>query len=358
MKEERLKILEMLQEGKITADEAAKLLEHLPSQQENKQNQQRPDVYVYDTDNENGNFDNYSYTPRGGGILDTIVDAISNINPHTPALYRDFEISGIQAINLLDLTGKNSSVSVEKNFDNSIKIHCKYSPKRGYDDIDIHFAEENGEYRLQYNQNAVRFMKVNCELPAVLVEKLRLQTSNSSINVEEVTCTTLDAYTSNASINLEELTAKNIVAETSNSSINLEEVTAETAKISTSNAKINVEEVDIPKLSLSTSNASISVEGLLNTQNTQNAENPTLKASTSNGGISVTLPAGIGVKLSADTSHGSVKCDLADNPLLGKHQSGGGNLKTSGENNLYKETGRGLEVKLSTSNGGIKISEE
>ncbi|MCL1986856.1 MAG: DUF4097 family beta strand repeat-containing protein [Firmicutes bacterium] len=344
MKEERLKILEMLEKGKITAEDAEKLLGHLPTDQK-----QRQSVYIYD-DYDNNNYDNYNI-PRGG-ILDTIVDALSNLNPHTPALHKNFEMPNLQQIKLLELVGKNGKVSVEQGDDNVIKIHCKYAPKRG-NDIDLEFSADNGEYRLNYDKSAVRFMHIDCEVPSVLLEKLHVQTSNAGVDIEEITCNVLEAYSSNASINIEEVVAKNIVAETSNASVNFDDVKAETAKISTSNSKINVDDVDILRLSMSTSNGSISLDGL---ENGQSSESRVIKGSTSNGGISIKLPVGLAVKLSADTSHGTVKCNLADNPL--QSATNGGNPRVSGENNLYQQNGIGLELKLSTSNGNITIYED
>ncbi|MCL1998152.1 MAG: DUF4097 family beta strand repeat-containing protein [Turicibacter sp.] len=341
MKEERMKILEMLQDGKITADEAARLLAHIPA------DNAKPYMFRTNGDSDEDFFEN------GGGFFGNIVDVFSNLNPNTPKEHFQLQSESSQLpIKELKLSGKNGGISLEGHKEDYIDIHCTYRPKRNAN-VHIELIENDGSYKLEYNADSVRSMAISCKVPMAVIERLRLKSSNSSITAQDVKCQTLEAYTSNSPIKLENLSANDITAITSNSNISFEEITAESAKFETQNAKIEAYDFDVSRISLKTSNAPIRIGGIRCSKMQQRFDY-IIKAATSNAPIALRIPKETGLKLSAQTSRGSIKCDLEDG-IITEEISPGMKPKMRGRNSRYNNDGYGFDVKLSSSNGSIKI---
>lgn len=304
MKDEKMKILEMLQDGKISAAEAANLMEQLS----NRGN--RPQMEYQNDD----------------GIFTWIKDAIFNAGGYKSSI--ELTSNPVKnSIGALLLAGKNGSVNIEGYSGGHIKIHCQYTAKNP--DTPITFQEGNGIHELRYDESAIKGMKISCQVPMIMIERLH-------------------ATTSNGSIKLEDIHTGDIHAVTSNGGIKLEDVRAASAKLDTSNGSIKIEDGDVGNIFAGTSNGSIKMEGISDNP----AEVRAIEAKTSNGGIVLELPRNIGVKLTAGTSNGKITCDLAED-IYGKISR----THIDGQNKLYQQQGSSINIELSTSNGSIKIKE-
>ena len=301
MKEERMKILEMLQDGNISAEEAALLLGQIaPSVPE----------------------------PSEGGFFTWVKDSI--FSPGGPRIVAEFESAPVgNGIAGLRLVGMNDSVSIKGYRGDKIRVKCQYSSKKNVPPPIFHL--EDGVYELRYDYDGMKAMKISCKVPMALIESLEAATSNGKLSLEELHCTKLNGTTSNGKLVLEG-------------------VRAAAARLRTSNGKLDVEDSDIANIFAETSNGSIDLE-CINTSESWTGERE-MEVSTSNGGISLDLPRGLGVRLFAKTSNARVSCEMQD-AIFGEVSLS----RMDGKNQRYENAEKRIKIALTTSNGPIKIKE-
>ncbi|MDR2167473.1 MAG: DUF4097 domain-containing protein [Clostridiales bacterium] len=375
MNEGRMKVLEMLQEGKIGVEEAMGLLKQFP--EEDAPREERRD--------------------SGGGFLselgDTISGAISDAIDASDGVFggwqhgrkttKEFVSDPITAdIAAIKLLGKNGPVEIRGYEGNQVKIEVKYNAKRG--DAQVFVREEGGVFELLYDYNALRWLAVDCLVPNVLVgqihgesknskvelyniraEQVALITKNSKIEMGNVNAPQIVAKTRNANIEAKNLQTVNLDLQTGNAKIDIENVKAKIARLTTSNAKIATENVDIEQLYLKTSNGNIKLENMFNeaidyvdarpegSQYPPGAAPATeriIEAQTSNSGITVNLPADVAVDVQASTSNAGVECKIP-NLVLNEFSKNYINGRTFD----YDTHPRRLKLSLNTSNAAVKI---
>jgi DUF4097 and DUF4098 domain-containing protein YvlB/polyhydroxyalkanoate synthesis regulator phasin len=369
MSDEKLKVLELLQEGKINAEDALKLLDTLPDERKEKNTQQQKkkssQAYTIPMDGE------WVQALKEG--LHSVKDVIQTFTYENGILQKpiafEFETdTSPENINNFKLLGKNSSVTVKGYDGDTIKISGQYTTKKP-DDVGIHFSADNGNYELLYNVGAVSSMSILAEVPQradikniqaeskngsitytdLDAKNITLITKNSNIKAENTHCQNFDAKTSNSSINAQNVKATGIILTTSNASISLSGANAKTAKLQTSNASIKCFEVDVKDLYLKTSNGSLSIEEFKTGENLEY----NLEAHTSNAKINLALPEGIGHKIHASTSMGNISNDLPNMVFREKTKT-----FISGETSGYENFAKRVKVKTDTCNASIKISTE
>ncbi|MCL2855475.1 MAG: DUF4097 family beta strand repeat-containing protein [Defluviitaleaceae bacterium] len=395
MSEGRIKILEMLQEGKITVDEAMAMLAQFP-EEEQAQNQTNNN---HDNNNDSRKEREYTASFDFADVGNTIKGAISNALSALDDIDIQIEIGGGKkyhmnfesepitdtAIPSLRLLGKNAPVTIHGYEGSTIQINTKYATKsRG---ATLHVQEQNGNYELLYDYNAVRSVAVECYVPRhILIQQLHGESKNSALELYDVQAGHVELLTKNSKISLESVTAPNIVArtknsniearyintahldlETSNSKIEIEEVVAKIARLTTSNAKISTESINIQQLYMKTSNAGIKVEEALNFTNDETTpefgsqQRPegillaerVIEAHTSNGTVQIYVPDDVAVKLQASTSNGRIDSTLTN---LIAHEISKNYLHATSQN--YDTAQKRARIDIKTSNSSVKIKQE
>ena len=350
MKEERMKILDMLQEGKITAEEAANLMEQIPEKRYMQQEPSVPSIPPVSQVTQVPPTPSVSQMPQSndGGLFDWIKGSF--LNSGVPRITLDFSSSPVgNGIAVLRMTGKNDSVSIEGYRGDNIRVHCHYIP---ISDVDpqITLKEENGVYELLYNPDAVKALKISCRVPMVMIDQLHAKSSNGRIKLENIKCSNLEGHTGNAAVKLEKAKAEKITFKTTNGKIDLEDVEAHSAQLRTINGKIDLDNADIVNIFAETTNGALKF-GLVSPADTW-AEERVIDGKTTNGSISLDLPRGLGVKLEASTTNSQVVCDIQDTifgEVSRKH--------INGSNQRYESADKRINIKLSTTNGAIKVKE-
>ena len=396
--EGKVKILEMLSEGKISVEETMELLKQFPDEKEKRvriiNNGKEIDPRQINPNNTEENFDDRviemdfsGLSNLGQSIKKTVARAIEGLEDLDINIDLDFgDLGGgsrhkstmtytsdsIQdSIDTLKLIGKNSNVKVKGYDGNELRITCTYTSKRP--DVQVFVNEENGVYELLYDYNAVRSMNIYCEVPNAYIENLHAEsknssvelvnvkgrffnliTKNSSIGIEGVECDEIIARTKNSGINAEKLAARDIDFETTNSKIDLEGVTAETARLTTTNGKVVTEYVDAKQLFIKTTNSGIKMENIFrNPEQGGNWETERIiEAHTTNGGVTVYIPREIAVALQASTSNGRVDCQC-QNMLMGEISKN----YINGRSQNYESSPMKAKINVSTTNSAIKIKE-
>ncbi|MDR1532233.1 MAG: DUF4097 family beta strand repeat-containing protein [Clostridiales bacterium] len=357
MGEEHLKVLQMLSDGKLDVREADKLLRQLPPDggQEGMYGRHH---------NRHGGYWHREFLGQDfvENIIENIVGETAGFGRQFHAVFSSEPVAG--PINRLQLAGKNDSVDVYGYSGDCIKLDVTYKLKRGVDPM-FAFKEDNGGYRLLYDEGAVSSVKIVAEVPRVHVGQLfvesknasvtlrgleadncDLRTKNAGINARDVKCGELSAQTSNASIDAERVDAPKITITTSNAGVKLEQSRADMARLSTSNASVQTRGNDVRQLYINTSNAGIRLE-----DGPFNGQYPlySVDAHTSNGNITaqnIRVP----IMLRASTSFGHIDLDLPDFKEF-RHAGGHVELKSPG----YDDARQKLDIALYTSNGSIKV---
>lgn len=368
MKEERLKILEMLQEGKITTEEALELLKQVPDEDERQYEDRRP---IWEQRPPHTH-----YRPDFSWIED-----LRNAVEETvrSGLYPDEDVIGTKRekftfnsdigdnIRALVFEGKNAPVKMVAYGGDRIEVEAQYKAKSGWNPY-IALTEENNVYSLSYDDNALYMLGISVRVPdkaqidsislktknaSILVDdmkarKIELSTKNESIKVSDTKGDSLYCETKNASIVLNDIEMREIDAHTAHSKISLDDVDAVFVRLITSNAKIDISDSDIVQLYAETSNSPLRFEDI----GYRDGERLCcIDAITTNGQITIRLPReDFKCKLKASTTHGGIFSELndmvyqANEPNYAEAQAIG-----------YETAENKLNLNLQTTNYGIYI---
>lgn len=337
MKEERLLILSMLKEGKITVEEATELLEALEIKNENQDKNYKDDKHK--------RLSHMTFEEIGsdiGNAISNMIDGLKdmggsfgfNFNSETITLDLEEDLSSIENP-VLDLKAINGPINLNtwQKDQISIKLTCQYKNGLFNNETDFYnFTIEDDKIVFVPTYNKDISVKLDVFLPNKKYKEIVLKTTNGRIQINDITVDKLDCITNNGSINGGKIIGNQVFMATRNGRIEALDISAEILDLSTSNGRIVCEHSDINRatnVSLSTSNGSI----------------------TSN---LVDLVKGAYFDLS--TSMGSVNLDLPNMTSINRDQGFTGNKRTIAHNSNYDESGDNLKYNASTSNGSIKIS--
>jgi len=316
MHEERQKILDMLSEGKITAEEAERLLKALPKRR-----------------------------PGGAGRwpgLDWLASLFglgAQCSEEQDWTLDGADVSSIKAETdngAISLRGSDQdqvtvrawkkvrapSEEAAKEFAQQVQIHVE---RQGNE---VHVYKEHPRPPLGYS------VSVRYEISCPRAVDVNLRTSNGAIKIHTVDGK-VEAVTSNGAIELQGGTGK-VHLHTSNGAIHLQDAEGY-VRAETSNGRIHASLGQLEEGVFSTSNGAIEIE--------VREGNAPLTAKTSNGAIHVALPSDFSGQLDAKTTNGRVHSEL---PV---------SVTEGGKTRLVGQMGEGGEavVKLRTLNGRIHL---
>jgi len=322
MAEERIKVLEMLAEGKIAAEEANEMLEDLKRRRLAQRGECRG--------------------RRGWGWLARLASVFEAKAECSEKL--DWTLDGA-GVSLIDAQTNNGSISLCGSDRDQVTVYAWKKVRAPTESAAEEFARQV-QIHVERQENVVRIYKEHPDLPvgvgvAVRYEILapravgaNFHTANGAIRIHEVDGA-VEAVTVNGAIELQG-GAGDVNLSTSNGAIGLRD-TAGRVRASTSNGRIRAAVSHFEEGVFSTSNGSITVE-------IQEGCAP-VTATTANGAIRLTLPADFSGQLDAKTSLGRVHSEL---PLA---------VSEGSRNRLVGQIGAGGEavVKLRTLNGRIHL---
>ena len=315
---DNLKILKQLEEGKISAEEAMAMMGQqkppvTPTFESPPPVEQPPTGWVD------------SFVGWVGDVVNDVATGIKDLTISYDTIIKVFESRSVsQGINRLVLVGKNAKVKVRGYDGDTIRVECEYNARR--EDAEVYFHEESGVFKLIYDEDIIRSMKITCEVPRVLIKDLLVASKNDKILVEG-------------------LTSSKIHVETKNAKITAENICADTAIFRTKNARIDTQNSNITHMYLSTTNTGLKFAFAGGWEGER-----TLEAVTTNGGIAIALPSDVGLNIEAETSNSKISCNRDD-----MNYSKFSKRYMLGESQNYNFGGKRMRVKLSTGNSSIKI---
>lgn len=406
-------ILSMLEEGKITSEEAIKLLEALEGVEDNFlfDTTVTEEEYVSKKDNikesikreikENTKIHakkTESFGPNLGSLISNIVNNIVDKSTSFSfnGLYETLntkiekDISNIKNP-IIDLEAINGSINA-RSWDEdkiSMDITIKYRGKELTKVEDFYnFYEEGNIFKFvpAYKNNLMISLVVNLpnkyyeeiilktsngkvKINGFKLDNLMIKTSNGSISAENISSNKIHLSTSNGKILLNDISAPIINGTTSNGSITAKDVNSINLSISTINGKINFTDIESDNITGKTSNSSIELRGgkgkriVLKTSNgsivcneINEEEISELNLSTSNSSIDVTLENTNRVKyFDLETSFGSLALEIPDLVYKVNRQANLGDKKIIAHSTGFDEEREYFLIKASTSNGSIRI---
>lgn len=394
--EEKMLILKMLQEGKITSEEAARLLEALEgnakqSAGENTSSRQRQQANFNDEifkmrdrlkewkKDFKGNYSNKDFdrlveevsekAEKVGknlasttfGIVDKMIDFVGsfvdtsafNMFGSYTAEERTFETAATEGMDL-DIEGVNGYILVKKHLDSKIVIKSRVrSPQDNADSI-LMFSENENKVALKVNKIGNISVSHEIFLPAIKFNNLRFETSNGKIYVEDSISEAFDAITRNSHIDLMGVNSQKINLNTKNARIQLGYVIGKNIDINTNNSVIDIKHIKSENVKAVNMNGRISVE---NAQNFEGSPDLNMYLKTTNGGIKINMNdmENRGYKVKARTTNGSINLLIPEMTYhnVNRQETGGSFIEaeSSGYNN-YPER---VYINAETLNGFVEV---
>ena len=267
MSEERLMILNMLQEGKITQEEALKLLDAI-GEKNNYSNDKTKKI-------SDMNFNDMA--SKIGSAIESafykMTDSISNLdtdyrifNNYTGRILKSIRIDNLEEEINLYIKNRNDKVQVyqwDKDYIEAI-ANVYYDEREYTRDFDflIHTINEQNHYIGIDTQKSNKgySARITVNIPENLVKNLKIETSNSKIEAENLDIDYVEFTTSNGKISLSSVAANSIVCKTSNSKISAKDIEADTLECTTTNGKIVLETLDVRKIDARYTNGSINID--------------------------------------------------------------------------------------------------
>ncbi|WP_250277415.1 DUF4097 family beta strand repeat-containing protein [[Clostridium] colinum] len=356
MKTERVKILEMLEKGEITADEASMLLSAL----EGKYNQQ-----AYENNNKNNQFIDFTKiinkitnttqvlakkTSKIYGNLEkevkNIIKSSSNFN-NKNNLCKEFNFVLNEMDNNLELKSLNGEMVLKGYNGDKLTLNVLYIPKNINNTIDF-YNTENKKFIFDFKEE--NFDKVSLEVlvPKKYFKNISLKAINSNFSLDGVYFENVFCETTKCNGIIENSEGKNISINNINGKIIVRNIKANYLKICNINNYVKLNNVDVENMSIDVLNGEIDViNDYLNLFDIYN-----WNIETQNNPINVEINTdNVNYNLNAKTSLGKVTV-LKNNLIYSEKSDYNVVAKTEHNNNLFKS----LNLTLQTTNSTIILS--
>lgn len=378
MDNEKMMILKMVEAGKISAEEASKLLSSVGTEFDKK-----PKSKIYNSNDKSTAYNSQnsfreirdefskkleSFTKNmepklqklGEVISETttnVADMISKSFETTknevkgkvkPSNSTKFEYIVSSPNNELKICALNGDVTIKGYNGDKISGTIYYNLKNNFDDIK--FLNLGQKYFLDYNEENFSNVFIDIFLPEKLFNSVYVETINGTILLETFKCEELYINNSNANTILNSVEIENLFkTDINNGKLLLQNVTAESAILENCNASLDAYNIDISKMKLSTFNEEVSI----NNNGFYKYNDYIWAIETSNERIKVNLPnsENVGYYLKAHTSLNNVKVGLTK--LI---------FSTNTENDVeaksidFDKSAKKVKISLETSNAPLVIN--
>ncbi len=294
MSEEKKIILRMLREGKITEDEALSLLESIKDTKKK---------------NDYSQFSGFDTTQ----FVEKFAQAAAKIGKETKEYINNFDFEDISIKFKSNLEQKNKAERVvtenilgEENpklevinrngkiniysWDNEeveARADVRFDDRfvsQNYGFIKIEREDNKIIVRPDYDSTSARHfsMNITVAIPKKLFEEIKLESTNSSIDIKEIEANKLKVNSTNGTILLENSVAEIAEVSSTNAQIAAKGISGHELQINTTNGRIVISDVNSSDIDIHTTNGTIVVNGIKDNVRDINT-------STNNGNISISI---------------------------------------------------------------------
>lgn len=319
MSEEKMMILKMLEQGKITPNEASELLNAIKDRESGKTSSTQSDfgkkVEILSKDLEPKiRTAAKTLLDKTASFADKLSKSLSDSNTFSAFIggkEKTLELyAGGRPNAELRLNAKNGIIYIKGYNGDKITAKINYVPKDAAHDIEL--VESGNTFYLNYDEAYFNRVAVEAFVPERLFPKLYLETYNEKILVDGFKAEEMNIFTSKGSIELRNLTAGKLDLETNNGKVILENITGKSMKAVTSNGTIELKQCDVEKIDLTTSEASIILDS--GSKELRESDFYQWHAETSNAAIKINTlkDPRVGYDLKANTSLNGVQINIGN----------------------------------------------
>ncbi|WP_078543924.1 DUF4097 family beta strand repeat-containing protein [Litchfieldia alkalitelluris] len=262
MSEERKRILKLVEEGKLNANEALTLLEALEAKQTNQSTfESESNVHEVSTQVEKGKQNtheqkNHSY--KQSSVKSKLVDFIDSAVKKIKDLDLDFNFgNGVEVNHIfqhsdvllkqIDLDVANGSVDIIPWNENDVRIECEAKvykldtteAARSTFLQDVIFSIEGGKLRFSVQKKQMKVV-AKVFVPSEQYEHVKVRMFNGPISGEGLNVKHFKGKTANGSIKFSKLASTSVELETANGHIELNDCFTKECELETINGTINV----------------------------------------------------------------------------------------------------------------------
>ncbi|ETI68030.1 DUF4097 family beta strand repeat-containing protein [Neobacillus vireti] len=327
MKEERKRILKMVEEGKLPVDEALTLLEELEKAQKTMEEKQEQIVNELSTavqfeEAKKEEPFQAKYQSTKDKIFDFVDSALKKIKD------LDFDLNFGQSVDIshifhqadvdlkdLDIDVANGSVKIAAWDQPDVRIECQAKVYRvdNQDQArqnflrDVNFSADNRKLRFMTQQ---KWMKVEAIIlvPRAQYERVRIRMFNGAVTGEEMDVHDLRVKTANGKISLNRLNGTKAEIETANGKINMTNSQFDDLEAETINGAIKLEG-DFKQVETQSFNGNISCK-------LTGSRAELLQAKATTGGIDLLVPEGAPINGEFKTNLGGFNLNLVGVQVL------------------------------------------
>ena len=395
MANDKMKILKMLEEGKINAEDAAKLLAGGEQATTARETGAKPGAgYGYPANNQQtplrpekgpSSFDSFAgdlgrrfegfmkdiepkiqkFAEKAAEKTSEVADSISKSfsgapksGPHYGNPARDFrsrdasleknlEIPVKSGGCELSVSGLNGPALLRGYNGDRITAKISYKPRRG--DAALEFITLGNKYILKYDADLFEKVAIDAYIPYNMFSAVSVRSENGAAAVSGIDCETLSVAAVNGSVEISRVNTGGLRIESQNAAeIKLSGIAGRAADIDSTNGEITIADVDVENLKVSAMNAPVS----LNIPGFRRFSDYTWLIETSNRKLSALLPSSpeTGYYLKASASLGSVRVGLTGlNYLYGDSH----NAEAKSFN--FDSADKRVRISLETSNAGLTV---
>lgn len=394
--EERLLILKMLEEKKITSEDAAKLLAALD--EENKQEsadnfarKQKANGFAdeaakvrervnewkkeFKNNYNQADFDNMiddfatkaekvgkNVASTTFGIVDKVIDYVGsfvdtnsfNIFGNLQTVQKNFEVYPVDGATF-EISGFNGTVTIKKHLDPKVTIISRIKSSAPNGEGIVTFNDDPANISVKVNSTAMN-VSVSHEIfiPEKKFKLIKVENANGKIYIEDSLSEELIATTKNAHIELMGVNSDKISVNTKNGRIQIGYVIGGKIEINTSNAVIDIKHIKAQDIGAVTMNGRITIE---NAQNIDGDTDMNMYLKTSNGGIKVNMNDmdSRAYKIKAHASNGSVNLLIPEIVYHNVNRKGATGSFVEAESKDYETGINKVNITGETMNGHIEI---
>jgi len=395
--EEKVRVLNMVQEGKLTAEEAIKLLDALEENDAKGFNQQSTSKQKQNDFNEElnkmkdrlhgwkkefkDNFDQKDFdkaveeitvkAEKIGknvasvtlGVTDKILDYVEsfvgtnvfNVFGSFNVIEKTYEAPAIEG-DTLDLQALNGNIVVKKHLDNTVVIKSRVRSSNNDIEALQTFSSVDGVTTLRQNNIANMSISLEVYIPQLRFKTIRLVATNGKVYVEDAVGERLEVSTTNGHIEIMGATVDSVDLKSRNGKVNASYVIAKEIVLETSNAPVDIKHVKTGKIQALTKNARVNIE---NIQNFEGVEEIQLELKTTNAPIKINFndmePRGY--KIKGRTTNGSINILIPQLTYHNVNRAGIGGSFVEAESLNYGAMLEKVSVLAESTNSSIEISQ-
>ncbi|WP_404329879.1 DUF4097 family beta strand repeat-containing protein [Mesobacillus maritimus] len=327
MQEERKKILKMVEEGRLTVEEALFLIEELEKKEKTMEDKKAELITELSTtvkQDDSYNNGHFKKEESSGPKLQSTVDKIMDFVDSAFKKIKDFDLDlnfgqsvdithifqqGVTNLTQVDVDLANGSVEVIPWDQGDVRVECAAKVYRveNQDQARQKLLEEvlfsiDGQKLIFSNQQKWMKVDVTMYIPRLDYDKVRVRLFNGAITGTNLKANDLKAKTANGKIKFENLVCKKLETETANGAIQVSESHIYELEAETINGSIRADG-SFQRADLQSFSGSISC-----TLRNQACEH--LEASSGTGAVDLFVPVGTPVKGELKSNLGNFKVEL------------------------------------------------